>query len=142
MALYIYRISDGLLMSWSPGDNGQVADDATLAAKGFAKVSGLLALDATHVWDAPTKTVVVIATLHPVVSLNAFWQRFTSTEREAIEGQFMTGTQGVKNAISAFFRYVQAAGSVDLNDSYVRTKVTQLETIGTLTAGRAAVILA
>jgi len=141
MAIYVYKTTDGALVSWCPNDGDPVAPDAELAAKGLAKIAGLAALDDTHGWDAATHSVVAIVPRKPVVTVLAFWQRFTAAEREALQNAFLTGTQAVKNAIGAFRDYLVAGGSVDLNDGYVQTKVTQMETAGVLAAGRAAQIL-
>jgi hypothetical protein len=141
MALYVYNIADGTLVSWGPTDSSPVASDAELAARGFAKKVGLPPLDATHVWDAPTQTVVTIVPPKSTPGILQFWQRFTATEREAIENMYLSGTIGQKSAIGAFYRYVQAAGGVNCDDSYIQAKVNQLETIGVLASGRAAQIL-
>lgn len=141
MAIYVYRISDGRLFSYCPDDTSPVAPQDVLAAQGLAIVSGLAPLDSTHAWDVGSKTVIVVVPPKSIPSALDFWKRFTATEREAIEGLYLTGTQAQKNAVGAFFRYVQAAGGVDCGDAYVQAKVQQLETIGILTAGRAAQIL-
>jgi hypothetical protein len=150
MAIYVYVTQTGALYSYIPDPltvaqaqaNGQLADDGTLQANGRWRVDQQPPLDETHAWDPATLKVVVVTPLKSKPSELIFWQRFTSTEREAIEGLAQTGTQGQKNAVAAFYRYVAAEGGfVDCNDSYVQQKVTQLEQIGILAAGRAAQIL-
>ncbi len=149
MAIYIYRNSNGSLISWIP-DNltiaqaqaaGQLATNGQLNASGLTAVDGLPVLDATHIWDQGTHTVVSVTAPKSIVQLKTFWQRFTDTERESIEDLAMTGTAGQRKAVMAFFRYVQSAGAVDCNDSYIQAKINQLETIGTIAPGRAAQIL-
>jgi hypothetical protein len=61
MALYVYNISDGALVSWCPKDTDPVADAATLSKAGLTSIAGLPALDAAHVWDAVQKTVLTVA---------------------------------------------------------------------------------
>lgn len=141
MAICVCKNSDGTLVSYCQNDGDPVADAATLAAKGLIAITGQPQIGPTTVWDAATKSVKTIAAPKSIISVPVFWKRFTTVEREAIEGMALTGTAAVKNAIAAFFRYVQSAGSVDCNDAYIVAKVTQLETIGVLAAGRAAQIL-
>lgn len=141
MAIYVYRTSDGALMSYCPNDTDQVAGASELTAQGFAALIGQAKLDATHAWDPPTHAVVIVVAKKSVPTPFVFWQRFTSTEREAIENLYATGTQAVKNAIGAFKQYISIASGVDCNDAYVQAKINQLETIGVIAAGRAAQIL-
>lgn len=81
---------------------------------------------------------VIVVSLPP----RAFWQRFTAAEREALENKLATGTQAVKDKISAFRTYVLTGGAVELDDDYIVAAVAQMETAGVIAAGRAAQILA
>lgn len=141
MAIYVYKIADGSLVSYCPNDTDPVADAATLSKAGLTALTGQPAMSATSAWDATTKAVKAVVGAKSVPSVMLFWQRFTAAEREAIENSYMTSTQAVKNAIGAFFRYVQSAGAVDCNDAYIVAKVQQLETAGIISAGRAVQIL-
>ncbi len=149
MAIFVYRTSNGVLVSQIPENLtiaqaqalGQLASAAQLNASGLAAVDGQPMLDSSHAWDAGTHTVISVTPPKSTVMLKEFWKRFTDTERESIEDLAMTGTAGQRKAVMAFFRYVQAAGSVDCNDSYIQAKVNQLETVGTIASGRAAQIL-
>lgn len=149
MAIVVFKIADGSAVSYIPDSltiaqaqaNGQLADNATLASNGLSAIDGQPVLDTTHTWDVASKTVLVVAARKSVVSLLVFWQRFTAAERESLEGAYLTGTQGVKNAIAAFKTYLQAAGCADCNDTYIQTKVQQMETVGIIAAGRASQIL-
>lgn len=75
------------------------------------------------------------------ITLREFWQRFTPTEREAIQNKLATGTQPVKDKINAFREYLQAGGNVELDDDYVVASVTAIEQAGVIAAGRADEIL-
>lgn len=69
----------------------------------------------------------------------AFLQRFTATEREAIENLRATAGQVRKDKINAFYEYI--SDGVDLRDSYISACVTALEQFNVLAAGRAQEIL-
>src|SRR5882672_4974493 len=94
MALYVYKIADGSLMSWSPNDSDPVASDTVLTAKGFAKTTGL-PLDDTHAWDAPTHSVIVVTAPTPIrfLSVFDFANRFTPAELAAIRASANAGVQ-------------------------------------------------
>lgn len=141
MAVFIYVVATGRLHSWCPSDSDQVADDVTLQANGMAKVSGLPPLDDTHVWHEGNKTVVAAAARLSTPAVLEFWRRFTPAEREALENLAATGTQGQKNKLAAFKTYVQTAGFVDCNDSYIQGAVNLMESANVIGSGRAAQIL-
>jgi hypothetical protein len=141
MAIYVYNTSTGHLYSYCPNDSDPVADAATLAASGLAMKPGLPPLDDTHGWDETSRSVIAITPPKSAPDLKGFWQRFTVAEREAIENLAATGTQANKNKLAAFFRYVQSAGMVDCNDSYILSSVQLLETAGVIGAGRTAQIV-
>jgi len=133
MALYVYRISDGLLISWSPNDSDPVASDAVLTAKGWAKVTGLLPLDDTHAWDAPTHSVVVVA-FTPIryLSVFDFANRFTAAELAAIRASANTGVQKF-----VFMLPLAVGQTIDLNSPVITTVMTLLVAQGLLTQPRA-----
>jgi len=62
MATYVYNVADGSLFTWGLGNSiGQVIVRPTpLFNYGLAFKTGLLPLDATHAWDAATKSVIVV----------------------------------------------------------------------------------
>jgi len=136
MATYVYKIADGSLYSWNANDGDPVASDATLAAAGLAKVTGLLPLDATHAWDAPSKSVVVVAA--PVVPNNVetwkFILLFTPAEHAAIAAS-------TDQRVTQFMLAVQVAQTINLNDPIVQGGVNYLASIGLLTPANAALIL-
>jgi hypothetical protein len=96
-----------------------------------------------HVGPGYTYNGSTFAAPAVVVSLppKAFWQRFTATEREALQDKLATGTQPVKNKLNAFRDYVATGGNVELSDDYIIASVTAMESAGVLAAGRAAQIL-
>lgn len=96
----------------------------------------------TGVWNKATRTFDAAAVLKPVLSLKAFWQRFTQVERETLWDMQANGTANQKKKLGAFKDYMQACGVADLNDAYVQSSVNLMETSGVIGAGRAAVILA
>jgi hypothetical protein len=60
MAIYIYNSSTGALFSWCPNDSDPIAPPSELEERGLASISGLPALDQTHVWAPTQKTVITI----------------------------------------------------------------------------------
>ncbi len=60
MAIYVYSLSDGSLVSYSPNDTDPVASPARLAANGLAFVSGLPQLSPTVAWNPATHTTRTI----------------------------------------------------------------------------------
>ena len=137
MALYVYKISDGTLVSWSPNDSDPVASDAVLAANGLAKVTGLLPLDNTHAWDAPTHSVVVVA-FTPIrfLSVFDFANRFTAAELAAIQASANAGVQKL-----VFMMPLAINQTIDLNSQVVQTVMTLLVAQGLLTQARANAII-
>lgn len=75
------------------------------------------------------------------LTLKQFWQRFTPAEREALQNLLATGTQAQKNKLNAFRDYLIQGGDVELNDDYVISSVTLMQTAGLIAGGRAATIL-
>lgn len=138
MALYVYRVSDGTLISWSPNDTDPVASDAALAANGFAKVTGLLPLDNTHSWDAPTHSVVVVA-FTPIryLSVFDFANRFTAAELAAVRASANAGVQKF-----VFMLPLAINQTIDLNSPVITQVMTLLVAQGLLTQARANAIVA
>lgn len=58
MAIYVYRKSDGVLVSYCPEDTDPVASADVLAAKGLTVVTGVPKQSDTTVWDAKTQALV------------------------------------------------------------------------------------
>ena len=138
MALYVFKQSDGTLVSWSPNDTDPVASDAVLAAKGWAKVTGLLPLDDTHAWDAPTHTVVVVA-FTPIrfLSVFDFANRFTPAELAAIRASANPGVQKF-----VFMLPLAINQTIDLNSPVITTVMALLVAQGLLTQVRANAMVA
>lgn len=137
VALYVYRVSDGSLVSWSPNDTDPVASDAELAAKGFAKTTGL-PLDNTHAWDAPTHSVVVVA-FTPIrfLSVFDFANRFTPAELAAIRASANPGVQKFVFMLPLALNF-----TVDLNSPVITQVMTLLVAQGLLTQARANAMVA
>lgn len=138
MALYVYKISTGALVSWSPNDDAQVASDAELASKGLAKVVGLTALDSTHAWDAPTHSVVVVAapTLIRVMNVFDWMDRFTPAELVAIRASANAGVQKF-----VFMLPLAASVGVDINSGRMQTVMALLVNQGLITQARSDAIM-
>jgi hypothetical protein len=75
------------------------------------------------------------------LSLRAFWRRFLPVERENLQEILLNGTAAQKRKLGAFREYLAAGGDVELNDDYVRSSVTLMESATVLAAGRATIIL-
>lgn len=138
MAIYVYATATGALVSWCPNDTDPVAPAATLAANGLASMSGLPALDATHAWDAASKTVVVVAApVQPLwVSSYQFILLFTAAETTAIRASTDANVQHWLFALSV-------AQQVDLNDTAtVQPGLGYLASLGLITSARMAQIIA
>lgn len=137
MALYVYKSADGSLYSWAPTDSDPVADDATLAANGMAKVSGLPAIDSSHSWDATQKSIVNVTPPTPAIYVEPhdFIDYFTAAEVVAIYAS--TDPQVIK-----FTKRLGVASQVNLADATVQGGLAYLTAIGLLASGRAAQITA
>lgn len=137
MALYVYAVADGSLVSWCAGDNDPVAPDEVLAARGLAAVRGLPPLDETHAWDASTKTVIeVTAPSTPkLIPTFEFILSFTAAENAAIRASSDPNVQHLLFALTV-------AQQIDLNSTTIEQGVGYLAAIGLLTQDRAAAILA
>lgn len=137
MALYVYRIADGGLVSWCPGDNDPVASDEELSAQGFAKITGLAALDDTHAWDTGQKNVVtVVSALRPkLVPTFNFILSFTAAENSAVRASTNPEVQHLLFALTV-------APQIDLNSATIQNGVAYLVSLGFLTQDRATAILA
>jgi hypothetical protein len=129
----VYAVADGTLVS--TGFPIASPLPAGLAAKNFGT-------EQTGVWNKTTLVFDAEPVVKAVLTLKAFWQRFTQAEREALMNLQLTGNQTQKNKLGAFKDYVRDCGSVDLNDAYIQASVQLLETVSIIAAGRAAVILA
>lgn len=137
MALYVYNTATGELYSWAPNDSDPVASADELAAKGMSVASGLPALDATHAWDAATKTVVTVAApvLPKFVSAWQFIQSFTATEAAAIKASADANVQ-------RFMLMLTVTQQVDLNNAVVQGGIQYLAAVGLIAPERVAQILA
>lgn len=136
MAGYTYKIADGSLYSWNSGDSDPVADATTLAANGMAHVSGLPALDASHVWDAPTKTVVTVTppTAPRPIATGSWILRFTPQEFQAISGSSDATVQ-------QFMYALNHTTQIDLSDPAIVSGVNYLVSVNALQSSRVASIM-
>jgi hypothetical protein len=136
MAIYVYRTADGTLVSWCPKDSDPVAPTAQLTAQGLAMVLGLPALDASHAWDASTRTVVTVA-LVPGPAYIPTWKfilLFTPAEHAAIKAS-------ADAMVQHFFDALKTTQTVDLNDPVLQQGLNYLVSVSLLTAPNAALIL-
>lgn len=136
MAIYVYHVSDGTLVSWCPSDTDPVAPAAQLSAQGMASVSGLAPLDASHVWDAPTKTVKTITPAAAPVWIPTwkFILLFTPAENAAIRASTDTTVQH-------FFDALRTTPQINLSDPIVAQGVNYLVSVSLLTQSNANLIL-
>jgi hypothetical protein len=136
MALYVYKIADGSLYSWAPNDTDPVAADATLAASGLTKVTGLAPLDASHAWDMATKTVVSVTPPTPSNDIEVwkFIMLFTPAEHAAIAAS-------TDQRVTQFMMAIQVAQTINLNEPIVQGGINYLVTAGLLTQANANLII-
>jgi len=145
MAIYVYVTTSGFLQSYIPDNitiaqaqaGGQLASNATLANNGLTAVDSLPPLDATHQWDAATKTVITVTPPTPanVVNTYDFIMAFTAAELAAIRGSS-------DNNIQQFLFAMQVTQGVNLNHTTNVNALTYLVNHGFLTQARANAILA
>ena len=130
----VYRLSDGELVSV-----GTSVADPLPAGLG---VTNCGANPPTGVWNKVTYLFDPSAPLKPVISKRDFWKRFTDTERETLYDMSLNGTAVQKKKLGAFKSYITDCEGVDLNDAYVQSSVSLMETAGAIGVGRAAQIIA
>jgi hypothetical protein len=137
MAIYVYHNTTGELVSWCPSDTDPVADDATLAANGLAKVSGLPPLGPTVAWDASTRTTVTVTapTLANVLVTFDFIMAFTAAELAGIRAS-------TDNNVAQFLFAMQVTQGLNLNHSTIKNSLQYLVNHSLLTQARANAILA
>lgn len=136
MAIYVYNTITGALFSWCPNDNDQVASTESLTAQGLTAVSGLPALDATHVWSAAAKTVVSVAvpTSPNFIPTWQFIMLFTPAEHAAI-------ASSTDQRVQQFMMAISVAQQINLNDTIVQGALNYLVNVGLLTQANANLIL-
>lgn len=136
----VHEISTGKLISMGE----TVAEDDVLAARGYTKTALAFNPQAgTKRWNAITRLFDDIPPLKPALVPKDFFDRFTAQERsDLFEAAKSDSRATVRKQLQAFVQYVQLAGVVDLNDSYVQGVVNGMETATLIASGRAAVILA
>jgi hypothetical protein len=137
VAIYVYAITTGALVSYCPNDSDPVADAATLKGKGLTATKGLPPLDATHQWDEATKTVVTVAAaiLPNFIPAYQFVNCFTGAETVAIQAS-------TDPLVKRFLLMLSVTQQVDLNDSTVQNGVGYLASIGLIAQSRVSQILA
>lgn len=138
MAIYIYKIADGTLVSWNPNDTDPVAIPAQLTAQGLASASGLPALSPTVGWDAPTHTTktIVPPPATRFLSVYSFILRFTPAELQAIRAS--------TDSVVQYFLFVLPLALnqvVDLNDPGLASFMARLVTLALLTQPRSTTIM-
>lgn len=134
----VYENATGRLVSLGT----VVADDVTLARKGYAKKA--LTFDPrvpTKQWNETTRDFDDVPEPKPRLPLREFLDRFTVAEREDIFDAAQNGTAGQQKKIGAFLDYLKASEVADLGAPYIIDSVTAMETTGLLGVGRAAEIL-
>jgi hypothetical protein len=111
MAIYVYNIDNGELVSYCPDDSDQVASPEELQANGLTSGSGLPPLDETHVWDAAQRAVVrVPAPVKPRPVSTAKWiLRFTPQE-------WLSFVNSDDLAIQHFILALRHTTEIDLSD--------------------------
>jgi len=136
MAIYVYNSTTGELYSWCPNDTDPVTGSGTLYLNGMDSVSGLPALDATHVWDASRKTVVTMAaaTLPNWIETYQFILLFTPAEHAAI-------VASTDHRVRQFMMAVQTAHRINLNDRVMQDAMHYLVGINLISSANAALIL-
>jgi hypothetical protein len=137
MATYVYVTATGALYSYNPDDASPVADAATLAKNGLTAVSGLAALDATHEWDAASKSVVVVAEPVPPqpIPTGTWILRFTPAEFQAIAAS-------TDATVQQFMYALNHTTQIDLTDQSIVNGVSYLVSKGLLTQTRVAAVMA
>lgn len=133
----VYRVSDGALVSTGTS----VADDATLAAQGLAKKPFAFDPRTGYIWNPSTLTFDVVAPPPETVTLAAFADLFTPTEREDLFDIRMNGTASQRKKLGAFYEYITQQGAADLGNAYIIDSVNLMESQGVIGSGRAAEIL-
>lgn len=107
-------------------------------------------------WNPATHDfTTVVVPLHSVLSQQAFWDRWTTAERQAFNCYAVCGRTTVPPSainlqaptalqlqIIEFQSYVQSAAVIDCNQVYIQTSVQQCETLTIIAVGRAAIITA
>lgn len=136
MAFYICDGKTGELVSSCPNDGDQVASAEELAAKGLELVKGF-PLDETHVWDAASKSVIVVqAPIKPhLIDNYQFILSFTPQEYDNI---VKSGDLQVKLLLEA----LRSIGQIDLNGATTRNGIGYIVSKGLLVQDRADAILA
>lgn len=129
----IYKLSNGELVSTGTSVADPLPDGLGVANLGENPPLGIWN-NVTHVFDPS-------AALKPVVSRRDFWQRFTASERESLFDMSINGTAGQKKKLGALRAYITDCEGVDLNDAYIQSSVSLMESSGVIGAGRAAQII-
>lgn len=144
----VWQNSDGTLVS-----TGTVLGNPLpvgLSSNDFGTPQNIAAWNpATHDFTA------VVAPVHSILTVQAFWDRWTTAERQAFNCYVTCGRTTVPPTavnlqaptalqlqIIEFQKYVESAAVVNCNLSYIQTSVQQCETLTIIAVGRAAVILA
>lgn len=137
MAIYVYSVATGALVSWCPNDTDPVASTAQLTAAGLAAVSGLPALGPTVAWNPATHTTITVTAPTPPNIINTFdfIMAFTPAELAAIRA-------ASNSAIQQFLFAMQVTQGVNLNSATISNSLNFLVAQTLLTAPRAAAILA
>jgi hypothetical protein len=135
MAIYVYNIATGALVSYCPSDTDPVAAAATLAANGLAAVSGLPQLGPTVAWNAATHTTQTVAAPAVVNVVNTFdfIMAFTAVELAAIRAS-------ADPNIQQFLFALQVTQGINLNATTITNALTYLVANNLLTGQRATAI--
>ena len=140
----VYRDLDGELLSEST-DEGVVPSPAFLAANGFVRLDVAFDIPATRAskkWNTLLKDYEDVTPPAGSLTVLDFWNRFTVVEREDLLDAANNGTVPQQKKLKAFYSYLDANGSVDLDDQYIIDSVNLAEQQNLIANGRAAQILA
>jgi hypothetical protein len=143
-------VADGSLQSTGAPLGEDVPSNPTLGFSDFGTPQDVRQWNpATHKFD------LGVPPLHSMLRQQAFWDRWTTDERNRFNCYATCGrAQPPPSAVALnqptvqqaqiieFRTYLAASDTVDCNQSYIQQNVQFCETINILAAGRAAVILA
>lgn len=137
MAIYVYKVLDGTLVSYCPNDTDPVAPTAILEAQGLAARSGLPPLDSTHQWSPASQTVVTVTVAAPpkLIATSSWIMRFTPAEFAAIRAS-------TDSAVQEFMYALLGIQQISLADPVIVNGVNYLVSINLLASSRVAAIMA
>jgi hypothetical protein len=127
--------------------NGRLVSQGTVIANPLP--TGLTAVDIInppadgYIWDAVLRTFIPPPAPR-IIGKTVFIKRFTLAEQKEMFG-FMYGTTytaAQQKNLASLMRFMDFLDLIDLDDTTLVSGISYLTTVGILTAGRAAVVLA